>query len=98
MTFYVITPSGSNVVPALQVVEALQSTSTQLGLQALGFTLLYLAPVNSVTTATASQTSTVSESPAADTGLLTAELVAIVCGSVGGIIVIIMIICVAYFV
>ena len=93
VTFYILAPGGNSVVPAVGVVSALESASSLARFQTLGLTLLHIAPVNFVTSSPA-----VTSAPTQDTGLSTAELVAIVCGSVGGIILIIMIICVIYFV
>lgn len=90
VSFYVIGQGGQYVVPAEEVVTSLRSNAAQTFLRALGITVLYLAPVHPVPTDKPVL-------PTQDTGLSTAELVGIICGSVGGVILIILIIGVIYF-
>eukprot|EP00118_Oscarella_pearsei_P015186 m.135265 g.135265 ORF g.135265 m.135265 type:complete len:371 (+) comp38159_c0_seq7:125-1237(+) len=93
VSFYV-SESGS-VISGKTVVDGLSTSAAQTTLKKSGFAVLSLAVVNPVPT-TSAPTST--RTPTDDTGLTTAEIVGIICGSVGGVVFVIMLSVVIYWI
>ena len=96
-TFYIFSPNKATTVSAMTVLQALQTASSRSSFEAVGLSLAQISVVNLKTTATSFAPTAGTDFATKGSTLSSSEKASIIGGTIGGVMIIIAVCCVVYF-